>query len=200
MVASRTHNTQRTIPPPPPTPYPLGPSPSGVSKNNPMEVRAPGSGPPFLKQISVQDIGKGGDPRRALQRALQRTLRDRRRALQHRRQRLRRGAPGPVRCVGPHPAAGGPHAGQPQARNTTWEYVAMVKPVRRDEHGEELSPGLWLFRPGEKVPAWSAPNGNPAALGSAPGRGPLDSPPSLPIRLVGRRKIDLTGGRGIAIG
>ncbi len=65
--------------------------------------------------------------------------------------------------------------------------------MTRNERGEELSPGLWLFRPGEKV---TLPKGfgKVAAPEPAPGRGPLDSPAPPITRLIGRHKLTVGGG------
>ena len=63
--------------------------------------------------------------------------------------------------------------------------------MRHDKRGEdakELSPGLRVFAPGETVPTPHAPA---AERSFEPGRHPLDTPPRPPIRLVGRRKIEL---------
>ena len=65
------------------------------------------------------------------------------------------------------------------------------------DNAEELSPGLWLFRPGELVTP-------PKGYGSdqppdpVPGNGPLDTPPPPPVRLIGRRKVEVNdkGGGG----
>ena len=62
--------------------------------------------------------------------------------------------------------------------------------MRTDKEGEELSPGLWLYRPGERVPSESS-HAPAAPRKFEPGRHPLDSSPRPPIRLVGRRKIEL---------
>lgn len=65
------------------------------------------------------------------------------------------------------------------------------------ENGEELSSGLWLYRPGELVPPLPKSR-RIEFLGPPPGRGPLDSPP-LPRRQVGCRVIAVQspfGGRG----
>jgi len=61
--------------------------------------------------------------------------------------------------------------------------------MRYDKEGEELSPGLWLYRPGERVPPESS------HVPAAPrkherGNGPLDDPPRPPRRQVGRRIIE----------
>ncbi len=61
--------------------------------------------------------------------------------------------------------------------------------MRYDKHGEELSPGLQVFAPGEALPQPHVPAATPRSF--EPGQHPLDTPPRPPIRLVGRRKIEL---------
>jgi hypothetical protein len=63
--------------------------------------------------------------------------------------------------------------------------------MRHDKHVEnakEVSSGLQVFAPGERLPTPSTPA---APRSFEPGRHPLDDPPRPPIRLVGRRKIEL---------
>jgi len=66
--------------------------------------------------------------------------------------------------------------------------------MRTDKHVEsakearEVSPGLQVFAPGERLPTPSTPA---APRRFEPGRHPLDTPPRPPVRLVGRRKIEL---------
>jgi hypothetical protein len=66
--------------------------------------------------------------------------------------------------------------------------------MRHDKEGEELSRGLWLFRPGERVVAESS------HVPAAPrkherGNGPLDDPFPPLRRQVGRRILQ--GGPGV---
>jgi hypothetical protein len=63
--------------------------------------------------------------------------------------------------------------------------------MRTDRHAEEAreaTPTLQVFAPGETAPAPYTPA---APREFEVGRHPLDSPPRPPIRLVGRRKIEL---------
>jgi hypothetical protein len=64
--------------------------------------------------------------------------------------------------------------------------------MRYDKEGEELSPGLWFYRPGERVPPESSHAATPRSF--EPGKHPLDDPPLPPRRQVGRRIIQ--GGPG----
>ena len=66
--------------------------------------------------------------------------------------------------------------------------------MRHDKEGEELSPGLWLYRPGERVP----PESSHAAAERRflPGHHPLDEPPLPPRRQVGRKIIDINDKGG----
>ncbi len=50
-----------------------------------------------------------------------------------------------------------------------------------------------VFEPGEEVPAEARPA---TPRKDAPGNGPLDAPPKPPVRLVGRRRIELRGRGG----
>ncbi len=52
---------------------------------------------------------------------------------------------------------------------------------------------MWVFEPGEKVPEETRPA---TSRKYAPGNGPLDAPPAPPVRVVGRRRIDLLGRGG----
>ncbi len=56
--------------------------------------------------------------------------------------------------------------------------------MRYDKHGEELSPGLQVFAPGEALPQPHVPAATPRSF--QPGRHPLDTAPAL-RRQVGRR-------------
>jgi len=57
--------------------------------------------------------------------------------------------------------------------------------MRYDKEGEELSPGLRLFRPGERVPLESSHAATERRF--LPGHHPLDTPQPPPRRQVGRR-------------
>ncbi len=59
---------------------------------------------------------------------------------------------------------------------------------KRGEKAKEASPGLQVFAPGETAPAPYTPA---APREFEAGRHPLDTPPRPPVRLVGRRKIEL---------
>ncbi len=62
--------------------------------------------------------------------------------------------------------------------------------MRAPERDRVEAPGLRVYPPGERVPAEARP-ATPRKC--APGDGPLDAPPAPPVRLVGRRRIDLLG-------
>ncbi len=50
---------------------------------------------------------------------------------------------------------------------------------------------MWVYQPGEEV----SEEARPATRRKyARGNGPLDAPPTPPVRLVGRRRIILSGG------
>ena len=55
--------------------------------------------------------------------------------------------------------------------------------------GVELSSGVWLYAPTEKVPDDFKKVEPPEPVHS-----PLDAPPPPPVRQVGRRRIDMGGG------
>ncbi len=53
------------------------------------------------------------------------------------------------------------------------------------ENAKEVSPGLRVFAPGERLPTPSTPAATPRKFER--GNGPLDTPPPPPRRQVGRR-------------
>ncbi len=57
-----------------------------------------------------------------------------------------------------------------------------------DRPEREEAPGMRVYQPGERVLQASRP-ATPRQY--ARGSGPLDAPPAPPVRLVGRRRIDL---------
>jgi len=59
---------------------------------------------------------------------------------------------------------------------------------KRGEKAKEASPGLQVFAPGQAIPTPYTPA---SERRFEPGRHPLDTPPRPPVRLVGRRKIEL---------
>jgi len=65
--------------------------------------------------------------------------------------------------------------------------------VRAPERDREETPGLRVFDPGEEVLEETRP-ATPRKY--ARGFGPLDAPPKPPVRLVGRRRIELRGEGG----
>ncbi len=70
--------------------------------------------------------------------------------------------------------------------------------VRATERGVEEAPGMRVYQPGEEVlPEETRPA---TRRKYARGSGPLDSPPNPPVRLVGRRRIELRGGGGGSYG
>ncbi len=63
----------------------------------------------------------------------------------------------------------------------------------RPESGREEARGLRVYKPGEEV----LEEARPATTRKyAPGNGPLDAPPNPPVRLAGRRRIELLGRGG----
>ena len=58
-----------------------------------------------------------------------------------------------------------------------------------EKGGEDISPGVWLFAPGEKVP-----NDLKKVEPPEPVHSPLDAPPAPPVRLVGRRRAEVGEG------
>ncbi len=63
--------------------------------------------------------------------------------------------------------------------------------MRAPERDRVEAPGLRVYPPGEEVLEETRP-APPRKY--APGAGPLDAPPAPPVRLVGRRRIELRRG------